>query len=98
MVETSPNPDSPLEQAVSAGVPVLGFGHRDISLAHIMKDSRLGRFTAATDQAGLEKFLVEALQLLDPRAAFRDNILRCAQTEYNAVLIRDRLWSAWGVG
>jgi hypothetical protein len=62
-----------------------------------MKDHRLGRFTSATDPAALESFVSEALRIAQPRAVYRDDILRCARTEFNAELIRARLWKAWGI-
>jgi hypothetical protein len=82
---------------LSAGVPVLGFGHPTSSLAHIMREHRLGRFTSATARGELEIFLLECLRLPSPRAAFRDDILRCARTEFNAAEMRARLWRIWGV-
>ena len=82
---------------LSAGVPVLGFGHPTSSLAQIMQEHRLGKFTGATTHEDLEKFLLESLRLPSPRAAFRDDILRCARTEFNAAEIRARLWRLWGV-
>jgi len=80
-----------------AGVPVLGFGHSTSSLAQIMQEHRLGKFTNATTGEDLEKFLLESLRLASPRAAFRDDILRCARTEFNAAEMRARLWRLWGV-
>jgi len=82
---------------LSAGVPVLGFGHSTSSLAQIMQEHRLGKFTNATTGEDLEKFLLESLRLASPRAAFRDDILRCARTEFNAAEMRARLWRLWGV-
>ncbi len=82
---------------LSAGVPVLGFGHPTSSLAHIMQAHRLGRFTSATVRGELENFLLESLRLPSPRAAFRDDILRCARTEFNAAEMRARLWRTWGM-
>lgn len=82
---------------LSAGVPVLGFGHPTSSLAQILLEHRLGRFTSATADEQLEEFLLEALLLPSPRAAFREDILRCARTEFNAAEIRARLWRLWGV-
>ena len=82
---------------LSAGVPVLGFGHPTSSLAHIMQAHRLGRFTPATASADLENFWLESLRLPSPRTLFRDDILRCAQTEFNAAEMRAKLWQLWGV-
>jgi hypothetical protein len=82
---------------LSAGVPVLGFGHHLTVTAQVMQDHRLGRFTSATDPAALESFISEALRISQPRSIFRDDILSCARTEFNAELIRARLWKAWGI-
>jgi hypothetical protein len=81
---------------LSAGVPVLGFGHPQSSLAQIMQEHRLGRFTSATGRDELKTFLAESLQLPSPRNVFREDILQCARTEFNAVEMRTQLWQRWG--
>jgi len=81
---------------LSAGVPMLGFGHPQSSLAQIMEEHRLGRFTSATSRDELEKFLAESLRLSAPRDFFRAEILQCARTEFNAAEMRARLWRLWG--
>lgn len=81
---------------LSAGVPVLSFGHPQSSLAQIMQAHRLGRFTSATARGELEKFLGDCLQLPAPREFFRADIRQCARTEFNAAEIRARLWRSWG--
>jgi glycosyltransferase involved in cell wall biosynthesis len=80
---------------LSAGVPVLGFGHPQSCLGRMMGEHSFGRFTSATDAAALEKFLVEAFQISAPRQLFREDILRVAKTEFNAAEMRARLWQAW---
>jgi glycosyltransferase involved in cell wall biosynthesis len=82
---------------LSAGVPILGLGHPECSLAHIMQEYRLGRFTSATDSSELEMFLAETLRVPAPRDCFRADILQCARTEFNAAELRARLWRTWGV-
>ena len=47
---------------LSAGVPVLGYGHPQSSLAQIMGEHRLGRFSSVTATGELEKFLIERLR------------------------------------
>jgi glycosyltransferase involved in cell wall biosynthesis len=81
---------------LSAGVPLLGFGHPQSSLAQIMQAHRVGRFTAAIDGAELEKFLAESLRMPSPRNVFRDDILLCARTEFNVAEMRAQLWRLWG--
>jgi glycosyltransferase involved in cell wall biosynthesis len=82
---------------LSAGVPLLGFGHPQSSLAQIMQEYRLGRLTTATSRAEFEKFLAESLALPGPREFFRADILQCARTEFNVAEMRTRLWRLWGV-
>jgi hypothetical protein len=82
---------------LSAGVPVLGLGHQTSSLAEVMRDYRLGMFTNATEPEPLVKFLSDSLRIAQPRLLFREDILSCARTEFNAEEIRARLWKAWGV-
>jgi glycosyltransferase involved in cell wall biosynthesis len=81
---------------LSAGVPVLGFGHPHSSLAEIMRQNRLGVFSCATSQVELEKFLAENLRLPSPRESFRADILKCARTEFSADQMRAQLWRLWG--
>jgi glycosyltransferase involved in cell wall biosynthesis len=80
---------------LSAGVPVLGFGNPQSSLACLMKASQVGRFTSAVTRVELEQFLGECLRLPSSRDFFRADILQCARTEFNAADIRARLWRAW---
>ena len=81
---------------LSAGVPVLGFGHPTSSLAHIMKLHRVGHYTPAITRDEMAKFLLESLRQPAPQAAFREDILRCARTEFNAAEMRAKLWRLWG--
>jgi hypothetical protein len=82
---------------LSAGVPILGFGHAAGSLANIMHAHRLGRFSPAVTRDELAKFWLETLRMPSPRESFRDDILRCARTEFDAAEMRARLWKLWGV-
>lgn len=82
---------------LSAGVPMLGFGHAESSLARLLQEHDLGRFTNAVSRAELERFLGESLRLPDPRKAYRQAILHCARTEFNAAATRARLWQRWGI-
>lgn len=82
---------------LSAGVPILGFGHAESSLAHIMREHKLGRFTDAASSGGMENLLAEALRVPSPREHFHAGILQCARTEFNAAQMRARLWRLWGV-
>lgn len=83
---------------LSAGVPVLGYGHSQSSLARILSEHRLGRFTSADEPGRLENFLAEILQQPSPRQFFRTDILQCARSEFNADEMRGRLWRLWGAG
>src|SRR6185295_15346910 len=82
---------------LSAGVPVLGIGHPQSSLVEMMARYRMGMCSSGGSRDALEKFLTQALQTPQPRSLFRDDILHCARTEFNATEIRRRLWTAWGV-
>lgn len=82
---------------LAAGVPVLGIGHARSSLAQILREHPVGRFTAATARGEIEQFLAAALRAVAPREDFRAEILRCARSEFNAAEMRARLWRAWGV-
>lgn len=80
---------------LSAGMPILAVGHKESTLAEIMKSSRVGVFTTEYKGSALEKFLAETLRITHPRSHYHDNILQCAGTEFNANEIRCRLWNAW---
>lgn len=81
---------------LSAGVPVIGFGHPETSLARLMRAYPVGKFASARDQQALEVFLYESLKTAKPREAFHQPILQCARTEFNVQEFRRRLWQAWG--
>lgn len=80
---------------LSAGVPILAVGHKSSSLAELMTTCAVGVFTTQYQGLPLENFLVETLRIPDPRQRYRETILRCARTEFNANEIRDRLWNTW---
>ena len=80
---------------LAAGVPILGNGHSQSSLAQLMSEHRLGKFSSAVNRVDLENFLAESLQLPAPRDFFRTEILQCAQTEFNAAAVRAQLWQLW---
>jgi hypothetical protein len=82
---------------LSAGVPVLGYGHSQSCLGMMMQDYRLGCFTSATEASALKKFLLDALHIQKPNEFFRGEILRCAKTEFNSTEMREQLWHLWGV-
>jgi len=82
---------------LSAGVPVLCFGHPSSSLGQIMQQHCLGLFTSATDPGALEDFFRESFAIAKPRDFFCEDIRQCAQTEFNAAEMRARLWRTWGV-
>jgi hypothetical protein len=81
---------------LSAGVPILGVCHQGSSLADAMRRHDIGRFTSATAPSALTSFMTETLRVAEPRAHYRERILHCARTEYDAQKIRQRLWRAWG--
>lgn len=81
---------------LSAGVPVLGYGHPQSCLGRLMRQHNLGRFTSATNRNHLEHFLDESLRLPSPRETYRADILQCARTEFNAAEMRAQLWRLWG--
>jgi hypothetical protein len=81
---------------LSAGVPVLGFGHPQSCLVRMMQNHDFGRFTSASDVAEMGKFLSQSFQIASPGQQFQQGIIRCAQTEFNAAEMRARLWRLWG--
>lgn len=82
---------------LSAGVPILGFSHENSSLTAMLRKHAVGNLTSARHPGALEKFLSDSLLIPQPRSRFREAILRCANTEFNAEKIRNRLWQRWGV-
>lgn len=81
---------------LSAGVPVLGFGNTESCLIRMMREHDFGRFTTAVEVAEMEKFLRDSFQVSAPREFFREGILRCARTEFDAASMRAKLWKVWG--
>ena len=60
-----------------------------------MQNHRIGMFSIGG--AAMDEFLAQALRIARPRDHFREDILQCARTEFNAQDIRSRLWQAWGL-
>ena len=81
---------------LSAGIPVLGYGNPQSSLIEIMESHRVGRHSSTNDPVELETFLRECLQTPNPRTLFRDGIIQCARTEFNAAEMRTKLWRLLG--
>jgi len=81
---------------LSAGVPVLGLGHPQSSLAEVMHHHPVGVFSSARAPEELARALGEALATERPRLRYREAILKCARSEFDAAAMRQRLWSLWG--
>jgi glycosyltransferase involved in cell wall biosynthesis len=81
---------------LSAGVPVLGLGHPQSSLAEVMHHHPVGVFSSARAPEELARVLGEALATERPRLRYREAILKCARSEFDAAAMRQRLWSLWG--
>jgi len=82
---------------LSAGVPVLGYGHSQSSLAQVMQAHRPGRFISTTQRSELEHFSWRASRFLLHAIFFVPIFCGCAHTEFNADEMRARLWQLWSV-
>jgi hypothetical protein len=84
---------------LSAGLPLIILAHSESSAAKMFRQYPTGVWSDATHQDALVSFLRTVLAEPVPPARFRAEILRCAQTEFDADRMRRRLWAclgAWG--
>jgi glycosyltransferase involved in cell wall biosynthesis len=82
---------------VAAGLPLIVFAHKESSVARLMTEYPVGVCAGANMLPELTSFWEAALRKVNPRAYFRDQLLRCAATEFNMPAMRERLWNVLGV-
>jgi hypothetical protein len=83
--------------SLAAGLPLIVLAHRQSSAARMIQVHPVGVCSDATELDGLVGFLGRALAEENPRKLYRDRILHCARTEFDAEEMRRRLWSCLGV-
>jgi glycosyltransferase involved in cell wall biosynthesis len=77
--------------SLSSGLPLICLGNRDTPLIQLAKDYNLGLMLGVTDVESLAESLRADLEDFSPFDKFRAEILRCAETEFNAEHNRRRL-------
>lgn len=82
---------------LASGLPILAFGHPTSSIAQLMNDHPAGAHSAVSTPEGISEFLRHTLAEPDPKRRYGLQILRCAETEFDAEAMRSQLWRCLGV-
>jgi glycosyltransferase involved in cell wall biosynthesis len=77
--------------SLSSGLPLICIGNRDTPLIQLAKDYNLGLMLEETEVESLAKSLLAGLEDFSQFEKFRAEILRCAETEFNAERNREKL-------
>ncbi len=81
---------------LAAGLPVITLGHPESSVVKMARSYDVGLCSSTTDPEALSGQLRAALSDPDPWEHFKGEILRCAQTEFNAEKMRRKLYECLG--
>jgi glycosyltransferase involved in cell wall biosynthesis len=77
--------------SLSSGLPLICIGHRDTPLIQLAKDYDLGLMIGETDIDSLAESLRAGLEDFSKFDHYRAEVLRCAETEFNAAIKRGRI-------
>jgi len=78
---------------LAAGLAVISLGHHDSTVAHLAKRYSFGVNIEDSDPTKMDSLLVQALSEQDVWLRYRNEILRCARTEFDARSMRARLYT-----
>jgi len=79
---------------LAAGLPIIVLGHRDSTVIHLARRYSFGVNIEDNDPEIMEDLLLQRLGERDIWARYRDEILRCARSEFDATRMRTRLHKA----
>jgi hypothetical protein len=82
---------------LAAGLPLIVLAHRESSAARMIQAYPVGIHSDVTDLDTLVTQLRTAFLEENPRRRYREEILACARTEFDAARMRRRLWDCLGV-
>jgi glycosyltransferase involved in cell wall biosynthesis len=77
--------------ALSSGLPLICIGHRDTPLIQLAKDYRLGLMLDESGVDSLAESLLAGLEDFSKFPAYRAEVRRCAEKEFNAEIKRRRI-------
>lgn len=78
---------------LAAGLPLIVLAHRDSSASVMFEKYPIGICSDTTDPDVLADLLRRALSEPNPKTRFRSEMLRCAESEFDASEMRRRLWN-----
>ena len=78
---------------LAAGLAVISLGHHDSTVVHLAKKWSFGITIEDSDPKKMDDLLVRVLSEQDVRLRYRNEILRCARTEFDATSMRARLYA-----
>lgn len=82
---------------LAAGLPIIALAHEQSSLAEMMSNYRVGPLLTSRDSEALGGRLLEVLRDRNPGAAYRSELVRCAETEFDAERMRRILRNCFDV-
>jgi hypothetical protein len=80
---------------LSAGLPVMTIGHPASSVMKMAAQYQVGVVANDVNSPGFSRRLVEELNAGQPWKRFREEILRCARTEFDAARMRKKLYGCF---
>jgi hypothetical protein len=81
---------------LAAGLPIITVGHKDSTIVQLARRYSFGVTIQSVDSKRMDELLLEAFREENVWRHYRDEILRCARKEFDAVQMRTRLHSALG--
>lgn len=81
---------------LAAGLPIIALGHPDSSVMQMAAQYEVGFRSTASEVETLSAGLASALALESPWERYGKEIIRCAETEFNAGRMRRTLFSCFG--
>ena len=80
---------------LAAGLPIIAVGHPESSVMKMATNYAVGVTSSSTSVEHLVKDLESALSDRSPWRTYRSEIIRCAETEFRAEVMRSKLWACF---
>jgi hypothetical protein len=80
---------------LAAGLPIITLGHPDSSVLRTAQSYGVGPCLTSSDPQVIERELLSALKIENPWLAFKDQLLRCAQSEFDSERMRTTLYQCF---
>jgi hypothetical protein len=85
-------------RSLAAGLPVISIGHPECTLTKFANNYQLGPVITDTNPEEIALKLLPALSQVTDWPKLRDEILRCAEKEFNGAVNREKLHGLFRAG